>query len=92
MAQHRRIMVTIPNDLLASVDNLLLVRGKRSAFVREALCALVKQRQAEMKVQAMRSGYERMGPLNRQLAEEGLAEDIGALLAYERALGERESG
>lgn len=85
-------MVTIPNDLLASVDNLLLVRGKRSAFVREALCALVKQRQAEMKVQAMRSGYERMGPLNRQLAEEGLAEDLGTLLAYERALGERESG
>lgn len=92
MAQHRRIVITISDDLLASVDNLLLGRGKRSAFVREALGALVKQRQAELKVQAMRNGYERMGTLNRQLAEEGLAEDLGVLLAYERGLGERESG
>ena len=33
-----------------------------------------------------------MGRLNRRLAEEGLAEDLAAYEAYERALAGREDG
>lgn len=91
MAQAKRIVVSIPDELLASMDGLL-ARGKRSAFVREAIRLLVRERQWAMaNLERLRRGYERMGPLNLRLAEEGLAGDLECVEAYERRLGESES-
>ncbi len=90
MAQARRIAVFLPEDLLASIDVLASQdECSRSAFVREALRFLVRQRRrSQANLERLRRGYELMGRLNRELAEEGLAGEIGAMDSYERALGE----
>lgn len=84
----------MPEDLLASVDGLVVQGGRnRSAFVREAIRLLVRQQLwTQANLQRLRQGYERMGRLNQELAEEGLGDDLRAFETYERALGERESG
>ncbi len=94
LAQAKRIVVAVPGDLLASVDGLAVQGGRsRSALVREAMRLLVRQRQwAQANLERLRRGYERMGWLNRMLAEEGFGEDMSACESYERALGERERG
>lgn len=94
MAQAKRIVVSVPEDLLASVDGLALQGGRsRSALVREAIRLLVRQRQwTQANLDWLRRGYEQMGRLNRTLAEEGLGEDMSACESYERALGERDRG
>ncbi|MGE5529833.1 MAG: CopG family ribbon-helix-helix protein [Patescibacteria group bacterium] len=93
MAQAKRIMITLPGDLLASVDDLAAGRCSRSAFVREALRLLIRQRErTEANLQRLRRGYERMGRINLALAEEGLGGELETLETYERVLGGRESG
>ena len=92
MAQARRITVTLPEDLLASIDSLVMEgEGNRGAFVRAALRHLIRQRRRiQANLQRLRRGYEEMGRLNLELAEEGLGEDLRAIEAYERALGGRD--
>ena len=94
MAQTKRIVVCMPDDLLASVDGLVLEGERnRSAIVREALRLLVRQRQrTQAGLQRLKRGYEAMGRINLALSEEGLHEDLKSTEAYERILGERENG
>lgn len=94
MAQAKRIVVSVPEDLLASVDGLAYQGGRsRSALVREAIRLLVRQRLwTQANLERLRRGYEQMGRLNRELAEEGLGADMSACDSYERTLGGRESG
>ena len=92
MAQAKRLVVSVPGDLWESVNGLVMQGERnRSAFVREALRLLVRQRQwTQANLTRLRRGYEEMGPINRELAEEGLAADISAMESYVRGLGGRE--
>ncbi len=94
LAQAKRIVVCLSEDLLAAVNGLV-TQGERnrSAFVREAIRLLVRQRRrTQASLERLRRGYEEMGRLNLEIAEEGLGDDLRAIEAYERALGERGSG
>ncbi|MCL6613652.1 MAG: ribbon-helix-helix protein, CopG family [Firmicutes bacterium] len=94
MSQTKRIVVSVPEELLLSMDDLRAKDGSsRSAMVREAIRLLLHQRrEAAASLERLRRGYERMGRLNRRLAEEGLAADLAVCEAYERGLAGREDG
>lgn len=94
VAQTKRIVVSVPDELLASMDDPATRDARsRSAFVREAIRLLVRQRQwLVVNGERLRRGYQEMGALNRRLAEEGLADDLASIEDYERRLGESESG
>ena len=94
LAQAKRIVVCLSRELLEAVNGLV-IQGERnrSAFVREAIRLLVRQRRrTQASLERLRRGYEEMGGLNLSLAEEALSEDLQASEAYERTLGERENG
>lgn len=91
MAQAKRIMVSLPDSLLQEVDGIVRrERGNRSAFVREAMLLLIRERQRMAEMEKWRSGYEKMAVINRRLAEDGLEQDLQTLESYEDYLEKRE--
>jgi CopG family transcriptional regulator / antitoxin EndoAI len=87
MAQAKRIMVSLPDSLLQEVDGFVRREtGNRSAFIREAMLLLIKERRYCERMKKCRNGYEKMGELNRQLAEDGLEADFQDLEKYENYL------
>lgn len=91
MAQAKRIMVSLPDQLLQEVDGIVRREtGNRSAFVREAMMLLIKERRRQEYVERCRLGYERSGRLNRQLAAEGCAAALLDLENYENYLLKKE--
>jgi CopG family transcriptional regulator / antitoxin EndoAI len=90
MAQAKRIMVSLPDNLLQEVDGIVRREtGNRSAFIREAMLLLIKERHYCERMRKCQNGYEKMGELNRLLAEDGLEEDSRDLEKYEDYLVKR---
>lgn len=90
MAQAKRIMVSLPDSLLQEVDGIVRREtGNRSAFIREAMLLLITERHRCETMKEYRNGYEKMGKLNRLLAEDGLEEDSRDLENYENYLVKR---
>ncbi len=91
MAQAKRIMVSLPDNLLQEVDGIVRQeKGNRSAFVREAMLLLIKERYRLEKLEKCRTGYEKMAMINRKLAEDGLEQHSRDLDSYEDYLEKRE--
>jgi CopG family transcriptional regulator/antitoxin EndoAI len=91
VAQAKRIMISLPDSLLQEVDGIVnRETGNRSEFIREAVKLLIAERQRRGKLDWYRIGYERVGKLNRTLAEDGLAVDYGDLENYENYLVKRD--
>ena len=91
MAQAKRIMVSLPDNLLQEVDGIVRrEQGNRSAFVREAMLLLIRERHRLAELEKWRSGYEKMRGINRKLAEDGLEQDLQELESYEDYLEKRE--
>ena len=89
MPQTRRVAIILPENLLSRVDAIARrEKGSRSGLIKEALLRLVAERERERDRLRMRLGYERMGPINLQLAEEGLSAEDEALASYEKFLTE----
>jgi CopG family transcriptional regulator/antitoxin EndoAI len=92
MTQAKRIVVSLPDSLLQEVDGIVRrEQGNRSAFVREAMLLLIRERHRlmEMELEKWRSGYEKMAAINRKLAEEGLDHYLQELEKYEDYLEKR---
>lgn len=91
MAQAKRIMVSLPDNLLQEVDGIVRREtGNRSAFVREAMALLIEVRRNKERMERYRAGYERVGKINVMLAEDGMEEDSQELDKYENYLVKRE--
>lgn len=72
MASSKRIVVSVPANLLREVDGLVAMeRWNRSALVREAVRIYVEERKKRDMRQQMRRGYREMARINLSLAEEG---------------------
>jgi CopG family transcriptional regulator/antitoxin EndoAI len=90
MAQAKRIMVSLPDNLLQEVDGIVRREtGNRSAFIREAMLLLIMERRRRERMEGYRLGYEKVGKLNAALAEDGLEEDSRDLEKYENNLANR---
>jgi CopG family transcriptional regulator/antitoxin EndoAI len=89
MAQTKRIMISIPQQLLEEVDAFLCNEDcNRSEFIRRAMIEFIRERKRVRIREQMRAGYASMAAINRQLCEEGLIEDAASLSRYERLLVE----
>lgn len=77
MMINRRVVVLLPESLLEEVDRVADQEySSRSAFIRAAMQHLLEEKRRAEKREKMAVGYKKMGPLNLELAEEGLGQDL----------------
>lgn len=90
---NRRVVVILPDNLVKAVDKIVNQRyDSRSAFVREAMQHFLEDCQMEELREKMARGYQRMGRINLELSEEGLADDAGDMEDYCEMLMVGENG
>lgn len=89
MAELRKILISLPDNLLKEVDQLVSVeKTNRSEFVREAMKLYIREkRKIEMR-DKMKKGYIEMAEINIRLAEICFDADNDQQLKYEDKLGE----
>ncbi|MEL1134637.1 ribbon-helix-helix protein, CopG family [Desulfitobacterium sp. THU1] len=77
MAESKRIMISLPENLLAEVDDVVTLENRnRSEFIREAINSVLHERRKRGIREQMRKGYQEMAQLNLAIARElFLAED-----------------
>ncbi len=72
MASLKRIVVSVPDQLLREVDGLVAMeRWNRSALIREAVRIYVEERKKRDMREQLKRGYREMARINLALAEEG---------------------
>jgi CopG family transcriptional regulator / antitoxin EndoAI len=77
MASSKRIVVSVPANLLRELDGLVAMeRWNRSALVREAVRIYVQERKKRDMRQQLKRGYREMARINLTLAEEGPVFDV----------------
>lgn len=71
MTQVKRIMISLPDSLLAEVDGIAAAeRLNRSEFIREAMKLYISERKRRMLREQMKAGYMEMAGINLSLAME----------------------
>lgn len=71
MAESKRIMISLPESLLAEVDGIVtLEKRNRSEFIREAINSILHERRKKGIREQMRKGYQEMAQLNLAMAKE----------------------
>ena len=91
MAELRKILISLPDNLLKEVDDIVSVEKiNRSEFVREAMKLYIREiRRIEMR-DTMKKGYQEMAEINIKLAEMCVEADNDQQQKYEERLGELE--
>jgi len=70
MSQVKRIMISLPDSLLAEVDGIVEAEQlNRSEFIREAMRLYIAERKRRMLREQMKIGYIEMAKINLSLAE-----------------------
>ncbi len=90
MMRTKRIMISLPQNLLTEVDGVVeLERKSRSEFIREAMKLYLQERKRRHIREHMQEGYMQMAGLNLTLANEALnAENEADRLAREMVSGD----
>lgn len=71
MTQVKRIMISLPDSLLAEVDGIVAAEQlNRSEFIREAMKLYIAERKRRMLREQMKAGYVEMARINLSLAVE----------------------
>jgi len=90
MAELKKILISLPDNLLAEVDEIVAIEKKnRSEFIREAMKLYIREKQKIQMRERMKNGYKEMALINAELTELGLNFDRQALEAYESILSGR---
>lgn len=88
MSDLRRIMISLPDNLLEEVDGIVALEKKnRSEFIREAMKLYIQERKRKNLREQMRIGYQEMASINLSLAYEGLVSEEEVQVLYDKALG-----
>jgi CopG family transcriptional regulator / antitoxin EndoAI len=90
MSETKRIMISLPDNLLDEVDGIVsLEKRTRSEFIREAMRLYLQERKKRQIRETMQKGYLEMARLNLNLANEALeAENEAGLIAEQLVSGE----
>lgn len=71
MSQVKRIMISLPDSLLAEVDGIVAAEQlNRSEFIREAMKLYIAERKRRLLREQMKKGYLEMANINLALAVE----------------------
>jgi CopG family transcriptional regulator / antitoxin EndoAI len=90
MSETKRIMISLPDNLLDEVDGIVsLEKRTRSEFIREAMRLYLQERKKRQIRETMQKGYLEMARLNLNLANEAReAENEAGLIAEQLVSGE----
>ena len=90
MAITKRIMITLPDSLLAEVDGFVAeTKGNRSELIRDAMRFYLQTQRYHRLREVLKRGYLEMAETNLSLSEESLLLENEAM---ERMPGRRASG
>jgi CopG family transcriptional regulator/antitoxin EndoAI len=90
MADLKKIIVSLPDNLLEEVDYFVALENKnRSEFIREAMKLYIRERERIRVREQLKAGYLKMADINKKFAEMGLCEDYRDFIIYETRLSER---
>jgi len=86
VAESKRIMISLPENLLAEVDDVVTLENRnRSEFIREAINSVLHERRKRGIREQMRKGYEEMAQLNLAIARELFLTEEEVQLIYEES-------
>ena len=89
MGNLKRVMISLPNQLLQEVDGYVKKSsGNRSEFIREAMKLYLEEKKKQEIREQMKTGYLEMSAINLQLADEGIKCDGPTIYFYEEKLRE----
>lgn len=84
MAETKKIMVSLPNNLVEEVDFIIAMEKKnRSEFVKEAMKLYIREKRKLEVSERLKNGYLEMSKINLSFAEMGLSQDMEELNIYE---------
>jgi CopG family transcriptional regulator / antitoxin EndoAI len=87
LADVKRIMISLPESLLAEVDGIVnLERRNRSEFIRDALHSLLLERKRRNLREQMVKGYKEMAQINLSLAREHFETESEAQGFFEKKM------
>lgn len=73
LAQTKRIMISLPDSLLAEVDGIVALENRnRSELIREAMHMYLQEIKKQRIREQLKQGYQEMARTNLALAEEAL--------------------
>ncbi len=76
----KRIIITVPENLLAEVDDITALDSKnRSEIVREAIRFYLGERKKNLIIEQMKKGYLEMAEINLSIASENIILEEEAL-------------
>lgn len=71
MTESKRIIISLPESLLAEVDGIVTIENRnRSEFIREAIISILHERRKKGIREQMRNGYLEMAQLNLAISRE----------------------
>ena len=87
MAENKKVLISIPENLLRELDNAVKEeRTNRSDFIRKSIrFYLIEKRKIEIR-NKMKSGYLEMSKINKDITEEYSEGDYEDFLSYETKL------
>ncbi len=81
MPSSKRIIITIPENLLCEVDDIKFSESKnRSEIFREAIRFYIGERRRKLLIEQMKKGYLEMAEINLSIAYENLGVEDEALV------------
>ncbi len=87
MSQVKRIMISLPDSLLAEVDGIVAAEQlNRSEFIREAMKLYIAERKRRLLREQMKTGYIEMAKINLSLAMENYDLESEVTQAFEPML------
>lgn len=91
MSQLKKVLITVPDALLAQVDSVASSENlNRSEFVREAMKMYLREKKKQSLTEQMKMGYQEMADINLSIAKMCFDAEEQALSAYEEKLAECE--
>lgn len=91
VAELKRIVVSLPDNLLEKVDYFVALENKnRSELIRDAMKLYIREMEKIRIREQLKIGYIKMAELNIKFAEMGFCEDCKDFLSYESRLSESE--
>jgi len=91
LAELKKILISLPDNLLKEVDSIVSVEKiNRSEFVREAMRLYIREKRKIETRDRMKKGYKEMAEINIKLAEMCFDADNEQEKKYEERLGEME--
>lgn len=91
MSQLKKVLITVPDALLAQVDSVASSENiNRSEFVREAMKMYLREKKKQSVAEQMKKGYQEMADINLNIAMMCFDADEQELAADEEKLAECE--